>query len=235
MRVPSITDIVREYIEKSIYTGKFKPGSKVTEAEVAAALKISRPPIREAFKLLEAECLILRIPRRGVFVAEISEQDALEIYTLKAELYAFSITLSFDRLTSSDISRMDRLVEAMEECVRSEPPRILAYQELNASFHDVPTEVAGHKRLKHMLEVLHNQIRYFSYQTLSDRDHIERSCRYHRKICEAFKCGDMGETIRLSREHVLAALNDFTSRFVQASGAPAYDTSRSPALENADA
>ena len=175
------------------------------------------------------------MPRRGVFVAEISEQDALEIYTLKAELYAFSITLSFDRLTAPDISRMGRLVEAMEECVRSDPPRILAYQELNASFHDVPTEVAGHKRLKHMLEVLHNQIRYFSYQTLSDRDHIERSCRYHRKICEAFKCGDMGETIRLSREHVLAALNDFTSRFVQASGAPAYDTSRLPALENADA
>ena len=235
MRVPSIADIVREYIEKSIYAGKFKPGSKVTEAEVAAALKISRPPIREAFKLLEAECLILRIPRRGVFVAEISEQDALEIYTLKAELYAFSITLSFDRLTSSDISRMDRLVEAMEECVRSEPPGILAYQELNASFHDVPTEAAGHKRLKQMMQTLHNQIRYFSYQTLSDRDHIESSCRYHRKICEAFKCGDQEETIRLSREHVLAALNYFTRKFVHASHAPAYDTSRSPVLENADA
>jgi DNA-binding GntR family transcriptional regulator len=235
MRVPSITDVVREYIEKSIYAGKFKPGSKVTEAEVAAALQISRPPIREAFKLLEAEGLILRIPRRGVFVAEISEQDALEIYTLKAELYAFSITLSFDRLTSSDISRMDRLVEAMEECVRSDPPRILAYQELNASFHDVPTEAAGHKRLKHMLQTLHNQIRYFSYQTLSDRDHIENSCRYHRKICEAFKCGDLGETIRLSREHVLAALNDFTRKFVPVSHAAACDTSRLPALENAEA
>jgi DNA-binding GntR family transcriptional regulator len=235
MRVPSITDIVREYIEKSIYTGKFKPGSKVTEAEVAAELKISRPPIREAFKLLEAEGLILRIPRRGVFVAEIGEQDALEIYTLKAELYAFSITLSFDRLTASDISRMGRLVEAMEECVRSDPPRILAYQELNASFHDVPTEAAGHKRLKHMLERLHNQIRYFSYQTLSDRDHIESSCHYHRKICEAFMCGDLGETARLSREHVLAALNDFRRKFVHASHAPAYDTNRLPALENAEA
>ena len=63
---------------------------------------------------------------------------------------------------------------------------------MNASFHDVPTEAAGHKRLKHMLQTLHNQIRYFSYQTLSDRDHIESSCRYHRKICEAFKCGDHG-------------------------------------------
>ena len=92
------------------------------------------------------------MPRRGVFVAEISAQDALEIYTLKAELYAFSITLSFDRLTASDIGRMDRLVEAMEECFPFGPPRILAYQELNASFHDVPTEVAGHKRLKHMLQ-----------------------------------------------------------------------------------
>ena len=235
MRVPSVTDIIREYIEKSIYSGKFKPGSKVTEAQVAAALQISRPPIREAFKLLEAEGLILRIPRRGVFVAEISAQDAWEIYMLKAELYAFSITLSFDRLTMSDISRMERLVEAMEECVRSDPPRILAYQELNASFHDVPTEAAGHQRLKHVLQRLHNQIRYFSYQTLSDPDHIENSCRYHRKICEAFKSGDLAETIRLSREHVLAALNEFTSKFVHASHAPAHDTRRLPVLENANA
>ena len=127
--------------------------------------------------------------------------------------------------STSDISRMGRLVEAMEECVRSDPPRILAYQELNASFHDVPTEAAGHKRLKHMLQRLHNQIRYFSYQTLSDRDHIERSCHYHRKICEAFTRGDLEETIRLSRDHVLDALNDFTKKFVLASQVPVYDTS----------
>ncbi len=218
MRVPTITDMIREYVTKSIYTGKFKPGSKITEAEVAAALKISRPPIRETFKLLEAEGLIQRIPRRGVFVTQISGQDAWEIYTLKAELYAFSITLAFDRLTASDISRMGRLVDAMEECVRSDPVRILAYQELNSNFHDVPLEVCGHQRVKRILQTLHDQVRYFSYQTLSDGEHMKRSCEYHRKIYEAFKYGDLEETVRLSREHVMAALKDFDARFNQASG-----------------
>ncbi len=217
MRVPSVTDVIREYIEKSIYTGKFKPGSKVTEIEVAAALKISRPPIRETFKLLEAEGLIQRIPRRGVFVAEINEKDAWEIYTLKAELYALSIKLSFDRLTASDINRMGRLVEAMEECARSDPPGIVAYQELNTGFHDVPIEAAEHLRMKNILQGLHNQIRYFSSQTLSDRDHMERSCNYHRKIYEAFKCGHLEETVQLSREHVMAAFSAFETKFVHAS------------------
>lgn len=207
MRIQSATDVIREYVEKSIFMGKFKPGSKVTEAEVAAALQISRPPVRETFKLLEAEGLIRRIPRRGVFVAEISLQDAWEIYTLKAELYAFSITLSFDRLAASHISQMGRLVEAMEECVRSEPLRILAYQELNATFHDVPTDAANHRQLKYTLHRLNNQVRYFSYQTLTDRSHLESSCQYHRRIYEAFKSGDIEKTISLSREHVIAALN----------------------------
>ena len=215
MRVPNITDIVREYIERSIYTGKFKPGSKITEAKVASALNISRPPIRETFKLLEAEGLIERIPRRGVFVVEINGQDAWEIYTLKAELYVFSITLAFDRLGAPDISRMGRMVEAMEECVRSDPVRILAYQELNANFHDVPIEVSGHQRLKRTLQKLHDQMRYFSYQTLSDCDHMKRSCDYHRRMYEAIRDGDLEETVKLSRAHVMAALEGFNARFVR--------------------
>ena len=209
MRRSSITDIICGHLEEGIFTGKFKPGSKITEEQVAASLDISRPPVREAFKLLEAEGLIVRQPRRGVFVANVTDQDAWEIYTLKAELYAFSIRLSFRRITDSDLNRMGRLINAMEECVRTDPPSILSYQELNASFHDVHVDAAGHQRLKRMLQTLHNQLRYFSYQTLSNREHLEESCRCHRKIHEVFQLGDQEAAIKLSREHVFAGLREF--------------------------
>lgn len=206
MKVPSVTDMARSYLEEAIYSGRFKPGCQVKEERVATALGISRPPIREAFKMLEAEGILHRVPRRGVFVTEIKDQDAMEIYTLKAELYAFSIRISFHRLSESDLSRMGRIVDAMEACIQAEPPNVVSYQELNVGFHSLHVDTARHGRLKQILNTLHNQVRYYSFQTLQNRQHLERSCRYHRQIFEACRMGDMEAAVALSREHVLIGL-----------------------------
>lgn len=206
MKVPSLTDIASVYLEEAIFTGKLKPGSQIKEGHVSSELGFSRLPIREAFKVLEADGLVVRIPRRGVFVAEIKQKDAWEIYTLKADLYSFSIRLSFDRLTGADLSRMGSLVSAMEESARSESPSISSYQELNTSFHDLHVDAAGHQRLKKMLRTLHNQVRYYSYQTLLNPEHLRASCEYHRKIYDAFKAGDLAATQQLTQEHVMLGL-----------------------------
>ncbi|MEW6263224.1 MAG: GntR family transcriptional regulator [Thermodesulfobacteriota bacterium] len=215
MKPASISDMVRHHLEQEIFNGHIAPGSQIKEEVIALDLAISRPPIREAFKLLEAEGLVVRKPNRGVFVVEIRQRDAWEIYTLKAELYQLSIDLSFDQLTAMDLSRMGALVQAMVACAGTIPPNIVAYQELNAAFHDVHVDAAGHRRLKKMIWTLHNQIRYYSSQSLRNPDHLERSCRYHRQIWEAFQAGDKATAVKLTRDHVMAGfsrLREMTSK-----------------------
>jgi len=209
MEVPSVADIARRYVEDAVWTGKFRPGCQVKEEIVADALGISRPPIREAFKLLEAEGLLRRVPRKGVFVTEIKEKDVMEIYTLKAELYAFSIQRSFQGLSSADVDRMGDIVFNMEAVVAQASHHIESYQELNIAFHNIHVDNADHQRMKRILQNLHNQIRYYSSQTLLNRHHIVTSCQYHRRIFEAFRMGDMASAIALTREHVLVALQRF--------------------------
>ena len=213
MRVPSVTDVARTWLEEAIAAGKLQPGKQVKEEHIATQLGISRPPVREAFKHLEAEGLLVRKPRRGVFVAEIKEKDAWEIYTLKAELYVLSVELSFDRIGPEDLSRMRRLINAMEACLQSDPPNIVSYQELNVSFHDLHVDLARHQRLKRMLATLHNQVRYYSFQNLLNQTHLDHSCQYHRRIYEAFEIGDRQLAQQLTREHVLAALGTLESRY----------------------
>jgi DNA-binding transcriptional regulator YhcF (GntR family) len=87
LKIQSIVDNVRKYLLGRILHGELHPGQQVKEQEIASSLGISRPPIREALKLLEAEGLIVRKPNRGAFVATITERDAWEIYTLKCSLY----------------------------------------------------------------------------------------------------------------------------------------------------
>ena len=207
MRLSSVVDMAREHLEQAIITGRLKPGQRIKEEEISSFLGISRPPVREAFKSLEAEGLIVRKPRCGVFVAEITANDVWEIYTLKAEMYELAANLAFYKLTGEDINRMGRMVEAMAECVKADPANILAYQELNTMFHDVVIQAARHQRLKRMINSLHNQIRWYSYRTLSDRRHLEQSCRYHQRIFECYRNGDLAGAAGLTREHVLVGLD----------------------------
>ncbi len=206
MKVLSIADIARRHIEEAIIKGNLKPGAQIKEEHIASFLEISRPPIREAFKHLEVEGLVVRKPRRGVFVAETTIQDVWEIYTLKAELYSFSIHLCFDRITDSDVRRMEVLLREMETCVQAEQSDIFSYQELNTRFHNVHVDAAGHRRIKQMLHMLHNQIRHFSYNSLSNNTYLQKSLNYHHNIFQAFYERDLAAAIKWSREHVLVGL-----------------------------
>ena len=84
MDVKSIAIQAKEQIEQWIITEEFKPGQQIKEEPAAQRLGISRPRVREAFKILESEGMIFSKPRRGEFVSLLSEKDVWEVYTLKA-------------------------------------------------------------------------------------------------------------------------------------------------------
>jgi len=79
MKVESIADLAKRHIELWIIKGEYKPGQKLKEEEISVRLGISRPPTREAFKSLEAEGLVVRKPRRGVFVTEMTEKEPVDL------------------------------------------------------------------------------------------------------------------------------------------------------------
>ena len=206
IRIESIADGVKKYLEQRIVTGKLRPGQQIKEHELAQSLGVSRPPIREALKILEAEGLITRRPNKGAFVTEIDEKDIWEIYTLKTALYGLGTRLAFDRLTDALINKLDQITSKMKECIDQEPPDITRYQALNEQFHDLMLDAAEHGRLKKMAATLHNQVKRYSYRSLAERSHLQRSYKYHKAIVEAIKDGDKEKAAQLTEEHVLEGL-----------------------------
>ncbi len=206
MNFESIVDHAKKYLEKCIITGEIRPGQRIKEEEIASKLEISRPPIREAFKMLEAEGLVLRKPRKGAFVPEITAKDIWEIYTLKMVLYGLASELVVDKISDKEIQYMENIAKKMEECVRKEPPDIIKYQSLNDAFHLVTIDVVGNDRLKKIILSLNNQLHRFSYKSLADRSHLKSSLRYHQKILAAIKNKnkDLAET--LTKEHAMMGL-----------------------------
>ncbi len=214
MKIKSLVDYAKHYLEGCIITGRMSPGQQIKEEVVASRLGVSRPPVREAFKVLESEGLIERKPRRGVFVSEITEKDIWEIYTLKMALYSLAASLAIEKISDRGIKRLEKVVQKMEECVQNEPSAVIRYQTLNEAFHNITIDIAGHERLKKIAAGLQNQVKRFSYKSLADRRHLLSSCRYHRQILESIKSKDKDMAERLNREHILKGLHVLQKLFV---------------------
>jgi DNA-binding GntR family transcriptional regulator len=207
MKIKSIVDHTAKALEDMIVKGKLRPGQKVKEQEISTRLGISRPPLREAFKILESEGLIRREPRRGVFVSELKEKDIWEIYTLKLALYTLGVTLAMDKITNGEVEKLEKVVDQMEKSALGDAgPDIMKYEELNNLFHEMTANIAGHARLKKIQQSLNNQIKRIAYRSFGDKRHLEMSCKYHRKILDAIKAKDRAKAEQLTREHILRGL-----------------------------
>ncbi len=206
MKLESLADMTARFIEQLIITDELKPGQQIKEDDIAAKLDVSRPPVREAFKTLEGQGLVIRKPRKGTFVVEMTENDIREVYTLKAELYALATELAMDKIIQKEKETLSQLVQQMEVIVNAEICDILIYQKIHSEFHNSILEIAGNGRLMNFASNLHKQIRRYSYQTLHYKEHLDNSSTYHFKIMACIMDGDKVCASRMMKAHVIEAM-----------------------------
>ncbi len=212
MKVESLVDIARRHIELWIIKGEYHPGQKLTEEEISTRLNISRMPIREAFKALEIEGLVIRKPRRGVFVTAMTEKDVWEVYTLKAHLYELATELAIDLITAKELDTLEKKVVGMTQSIEKKPIDLLRYQDYHWRFHEQIMTISTNTRLKKISASLHNQVARFSYLSLQDKAHQDSSVQYHQMIFDAIKAKETPRACQLMKEHVLMALDVLRGR-----------------------
>jgi DNA-binding GntR family transcriptional regulator len=93
MEVIGLTKSVAQYLRDYIITGDLAPGQKLNELELSSRLNVSRPPLREAFRLLENEHLVISIPRKGCYVTELSMQDCRQIFEAREMIECYAVEL----------------------------------------------------------------------------------------------------------------------------------------------
>src|SRR5512138_3159503 len=79
----SLRERIATRLRQAIIAGELPPKARLPEPELAEQLRVSRTPLREAIRQLEAEGLVATIPRIGTFVSEITPQDTEELYALR--------------------------------------------------------------------------------------------------------------------------------------------------------
>ncbi len=155
----TLADYVVEVIRAKTASGELRPGQHLREAELAAALGVSRGPVREALALLEAEGQVEIRRHRGAFVSVLTQQDVEEVHTLRAAIETLAAERATTRLRDEHLAEMDRILEAMKGTSGSVAPQEAVH--LDLAFHDVIYAAADHARLSRVWTSIRSQVSFF--------------------------------------------------------------------------
>jgi len=100
-------------IKDAIRRGAIQPGQRLVETDIAAQMRVSKAPVREALRQLQAEGLVENYPQRGSFVVGLSDQDMWEIATLRSELEGMALELAAQRIDAEGLQQMEDLLQEM--------------------------------------------------------------------------------------------------------------------------
>jgi phosphonate utilization transcriptional regulator len=202
LRQHSLTTLVQRELERQIVSGEIACGAKLNEADIAADLRVSRGPVREAFRALEQAGLVRTEKNRGVFVRQVSLDEANEIYEVRAALEGLIGRLAAKRIAPEQLAKIRAVVKKMHVVARARDPG--AYFPLNVEFHELLAEAAGNRTLLANYRRVVNELDLYRRETLlRSAEDIPVSTRDHEAIVNAVAKGDEKLAERLLFEHVI--------------------------------
>jgi len=204
-----VYDVLRE----AILRGNIEPGEKITEVEIADQLSVSRTPVREAFRMLELEELIIIIPQQGVFVAGVkSQQEIDEIFLVRRELEGLAAYEAAKNITREQAEKLKLYSEQIKECIEEDDLKRCV--RLDISFHQIIKEASHNKYLEKFLDSLFEKVTRFRSKSLGQQGRMEKALNEHKQLASAIADGDSELARKLSQKHIDRAWNSIVSVFI---------------------
>jgi DNA-binding GntR family transcriptional regulator len=194
------------YVRERTLSGVYSSGLRITEQEIADATGVSRTPVREALRRLQAEGFLTLIPNQGAAVTEWSAQYVDDIFELRALLEPYGAARAAERITTTALRELKLLAQRQyDEAVRQAPGFIRRIGELNSRFHRSLLEHSGNERLVAMMPALIDAP--LVLKTFSKYEHAElvRSASHHVEIVSALEARDAKWAASVMRSHIQAA------------------------------
>lgn len=186
-------------LRQAILKGVLAPGDRLRQEVLAAQLGVSRIPLRDAFRRLEAEGLIQIDGRRGARVASLSTEDVAELYELRRMLEVHCIRLAIRNLTDEGAAALIAMGEQMDIHAGHELPGGVSRR----GFYGELYKWSGQRRMVSLILQLRHELN--RYHALKD---VPLSAEIHERIRECIATRDADRAVRVMRDHLRASRNE---------------------------
>ncbi|MEV6344684.1 GntR family transcriptional regulator [Actinoplanes sp. NPDC051851] len=194
----SLRDRAYQELRHRILTTELAPGRRLVERDLAAELRVSRIPLREALRLLEADGLVVLVPHRGALVAPFTPSDVRDLFDVRESLEALAARLTAERRDETGLARLrTRLADARAATTAGDEAGIAA---ANAGFHEDIVELAANPLLSGVMRPLAARTHRL-FRLTAQRDPA-RQCAEHEELYAAIEAEDATRAAALAHEHV---------------------------------
>lgn len=205
MEILSVTESALHVLRRKIITGELKPGQKLNECSLSEELGISRPPLRETFRILEKDHLVVTIPRKGTYVTELSISDFEEICQIREMIECFTI----DLLEASGIRNLPKVTSAINRGSTLslpfnsvDPEELLNGIKLLLDFHVSLIESSGNSRMAYIYHSMSYNLARYQFIYFQIEGAAQHSLDDHKKILQLIGNSNYDQAREELRKHI---------------------------------
>ena len=184
----NLVDKAVQYLTREILADRLRPNQRVSELAVGKDLGMSRSPIREALRMLERDGLVKHSGNRGVVVADITPEEADELYLVHGHLIGLATRLACRRMRGEALRSMAQMVDKLRQSAEKKDRH--GFLETRAELERFICERSFSPRLAHLFEVMAYPSARYRVFHVSVPGYMEEVVRCYEGVCEAFSRGD---------------------------------------------
>ncbi len=186
----------------AIRDGTYQPGDRLREVEVAERLSLSRTPIREALRRLEAENIIEHRPRIGAVIRTLSQAEVVELYEMRLVLERTAAEMAAKHAAEAEVDTMAEINADIADAIAA-PTKAAA---INQTFHRAIYLAARNRFLLESARAMNNALLLLGPTTLADTDRIETVVHQHQLIIDGISAGDAEGAGAAAEAHLQTSL-----------------------------
>lgn len=195
-----LREIVFETIRNAILSGNLKPGERLMEVQMAESLGVSRTPVREAIRKLELEGLVIMLPRKGAFIADLSVKDLTEVMEIRASLEGLAAGLAAVRIDETELEDLEVKALRFHKAIESDDVDALIHMDLD--FHEAIFKASRNERLIQLNNNLREQVERFREIYHKKVNKSKETSKEHYEMVEAISRRDIDKAEKLARRHI---------------------------------
>ncbi|HEV7264302.1 MAG TPA: FCD domain-containing protein [Falsiroseomonas sp.] len=207
VRTRSLSSLVAQEIERLILAGTLAAGERLNEQALAARLGVSRGPVREAVRGLERSGLVVAVRNQGTYVRQVSAEEALEIYDLRAAITGLACARLAEAAAPAQIAALRALVKRMEAAWRADEPP--AYYAANLDFHAALLAEGAGPRMRRLHEELGHELQLYRRRALVQPENMRESNAEHAAILRAIASRDPAAARAAGEAHIAGGKRRF--------------------------
>ncbi|GAA1724553.1 GntR family transcriptional regulator [Isoptericola hypogeus] len=193
-----LREIIGDEIRARIFDGRYQPGDRLVERELAETFSASRHPVREALRTLQREGLVESLPSRGLVVTALTRRQVINLFSIREALEVLAVREATVQVAAGRPHGLDRILQDARAAIERDDRD--AAHAANARFHDEIIALTDNELLQGVLDPLLGRLHWLFRQILD----VDVVVEEHERLRDAIVSGDPERAAAVARAHVLA-------------------------------